>query len=46
MCLQYFDTVGWVEERASDLVACKKLSDRVMALLSVWREVQICKWPS
>ena len=26
--------------------ACKKLSGVVLALLSVWSEVQICIWPS
>jgi len=26
--------------------ACKKLSGRVLAWLSVWGEVQICIWPS
>jgi len=26
--------------------ACKKLSSEVLALLSVWREVQTCMWPS
>jgi len=26
--------------------ACKKLSDGVLAWLSVWSEVQTCIWPS
>jgi len=26
--------------------ACKKLSGGVLALLSVWSEVQTCIWPS
>jgi len=26
--------------------ACKKLSSGVLALLSVWSEVQTCIWPS
>jgi len=26
--------------------ACKKLSGEVLAWLSVWREMQICIWPS
>ena len=26
--------------------ACKKLSGRVLAWLSVWSEVQTCVWPS
>jgi len=26
--------------------ACKKLSGRILALLSVWGKVQICIWPS
>jgi len=26
--------------------ACKKLSGGVLAWLSDWNEVQICKWPS
>jgi len=26
--------------------ACKKLSDVMLAWLSVWGEMQICKWPS
>jgi len=27
-------------------LACKKLSDEVLAWLSVWSEVQTCIWPS
>jgi len=27
-------------------LACKKLSGRVLAWLSVWSEVQTCIWPS
>jgi len=34
--------VGWQEGH----LACKKLSGGVLALLSVWGEVQICIWPS
>jgi len=37
-CLQYFDTEGWVPGRACSL---QILSDEVLVLLSVWREVQI-----
>jgi len=40
-CLQQFDTVGWVSERASSL---QKLTDEALGLLlwlSVWSEVQI-----
>jgi len=34
---------GWQE----DHLACKKLSDEVLAWLSVWRAVQMtCVWPS
>ena len=42
-CLQCFDTVGWAAGRHP---ACKKLSDGVLAWLSVWSEVQTCIWPS
>ena len=42
-CLQCFDAVGWVAGRHP---ACKKRSDRVLAWLSVWSEVQTCIWPS
>jgi len=35
-CLQCFDTVGWTREEHP---ACKKLSDEVLAWLSVWSEV-------
>ena len=34
--------VGWQEGH----LACKKLSGGVLAWLSVWDEVQICKRPS
>ena len=34
--------VGWQEGHP----ACKKLSGRVLAWLSVWSEVQTCIWPS
>ena len=34
--------VGWQEGHP----ACKKLSDGVLAWLSVWSEVQTCIWPS
>ena len=34
--------VGWQEGNP----ACKKLSGGVLAWLSVWSEVQTCKWPS
>ena len=34
--------VGWQEEHPF----CKKLSGGVLALLSVWSEVQTCIWPS
>jgi len=43
-CLQCFDAVGWVAGRAS---ALQKLSGEVLALLSVWSEVEmICIWSS
>jgi len=34
--------VGWQEGQP----ACKKLSGRVLAWLSVWSKVQTCIWPS
>jgi len=34
--------VGWQEGH----LACKKLSGWVLAWLSVWNEVQTCKWSS
>jgi len=34
--------VGWQEGH----LACRKLSGGMLAWLSVWREVQICIWPS
>ena len=34
--------VGWQEQHP----ACKKLSDGVLAWLSVWRELQTCTRPS
>ena len=44
ICLQCFDTVGWVSGRASGLW---KLSDEVLVWLSVGSEVQIaCIWSS
>jgi len=43
LCLQCFDTVGWVAGRHP---ACKKLSCGVLAWLSVWSEGQTCIWPS
>ena len=36
MCLQCFDTIRWAAGE----------SDVVLAWLSLWREVQICIWPS
>jgi len=43
-CLQCFDTVGWASGRYP---VCKKLSDEVLAWLSVWSELQmICIWSS
>jgi len=32
--------LGWQEEHP----ACKKLSDRVLAWLSVWSKMQTCIW--
>jgi len=32
--------------RLEGYLACKKLSVGVLALLSVWSEVQTCIWPS
>jgi len=43
ICLHCFDAVGWAAGRASGL---EKLSDGVLAWLSVWSEVQICICPS
>jgi len=43
-CLQCSDAVGWASGRASGLL---KIGDEVLALLSVWSEVQmICIWSS
>jgi len=43
-CLQCFDTVAGHQE---DHPTCKKLSDEVLAWLSVWSEMQmICIWSS
>ena len=39
-----FDTVGLAAGRASGTL--KKLSDGVLAWLSVWSELQTCMWPS
>jgi len=41
--LQCFDAVCWATGRAS---GHKKLSHEVLALLSVWSEVQTCIWLS
>jgi len=41
-CLQCIDTVGWVTGRAPGCPSCGV----VLALLSVWSEVQTCIWPS
>jgi len=42
--LQCFDTVGWALRRTSGM---QKLSDKVLAWLSVWSKVQmICIWSS
>ena len=43
LCLQ---CLGAVVRRQEGHLACKKLSGSVLALLSVWGEVQICIWPS
>jgi len=43
VCLQCFDSVGWV---GVGHPACKKLSGGVLAWLSLWSEVQTCIWPS
>jgi len=44
--VEYFSAltllVGWQKGHP----ACKNLSGGVLAWLSVWREVQICIWPS
>jgi len=43
-CLQCFDTVGSASEEHP---ACKKLSDEVLAWLSVWSKLQmVCIWSS
>ena len=43
LCLHCFDTVGWTSGRESGI--CKKLSDEVLAWLSVWSEMQmICMY--
>jgi len=44
VCLQCFDTVGWVSE---EHLACKQLSDEVWPWLSDWTKVlMICIWSS
>ena len=40
-CLQCFDTVGWASGRAS---GCKRLSDELLAWLSVWNEMLVVRW--
>jgi len=42
VCDSFFVLVGRQEGRP----ASKKLSGGVLAWLSVWREVQVCMWPS
>jgi len=44
LCLQCFDTVGWA---SGEHLARKKMSDGVLAWLSVWSVAQmICIWSS
>jgi len=41
-----FSALTLLVGRQEDHPACKKLSDGVLMLLSVWSEVQTCIWPS
>jgi len=42
-----FSALTLLVKHQEEHLACKKLSDEVMAWLSVWSEVQmICMWPS
>ena len=41
-----FSTLTLLVGRQKGYRACKKLSDEVLAWLSVWSKVQTCIWPS
>jgi len=41
-----FSALMWLVGRQERHLACKKLSGRMLAWLSIWGEVQICIWPS
>jgi len=42
----YFSALTLLVGRQEEHPACKKLSGRVLAWLSVWSAVQTCIWPS
>ena len=44
--VEYFSALTLLVGRQKGHPACKNLSGGVLAWLSVWREVQICIWPS
>jgi len=46
MMLCAFSALTLLVGRQEGHPACKKVSGRVLALLSVWSEVQTCIWPS
>jgi len=47
VCLQCFDTVGWVAEKASTILPVNTWTDEVLEWLSVWSQVQMtCMWSS
>jgi len=46
MHLVAFSTLTLSVGRQEGHLACNKLSDGILAWLSVWGEVQICIWPS
>jgi len=41
-----FSALTLLDGRQEGHPACEKLSDGVLAWLSVWSEAQICIWPS
>jgi len=45
-CLYSFSALTLLVGQQEGHPACKKLSDGVLAWLSVWSEVQSCIWPS
>jgi len=44
--LTAFSALTLLVEWQEGHLACKNLSDGVLAWLSVWSDVQICMWPS